>query len=76
MTVKTSYIADASERLSQLPLVNNLEMVNNVLEKLEISTIKKKALADNTVIEKKIREIGDAIGRKLKIDQTLSVGIL
>ena len=49
-------------------------MMNDVLEKLEISTIKKKALADNKVIEKKIREIGDAIGRKLKIDQTLPVG--
>ena len=70
---QASYISDASESLSQLPLVNNLEMVNDVLEKLEISTIKKKALADNKVIEKKIGEIGDAIRRKLKIDQTPSV---
>lgn len=54
--------------------MNNLDTVNDVLEKLEISKISKKAVADKKVIEKKIDEVGDAIRRKLKTDQTLSVG--
>ena len=48
---QATYISDALESLSQLPQGNNLEKENDVLEKLEISTIRKKAVADNKIIE-------------------------
>ena len=53
--------SDQSESLSKLPIITNLEIVNELLEKLNISKIQKKSLNDPQMIERKISEIGDAI---------------
>ena len=60
--------------MSKLPLLNNLETVNEVLEKLQISKISAKAVEDGKVIERKIVEVGDAIRDKLRAPLPLSVG--
>ena len=60
--------------MNKLPLLNNLETVNEVLEKLQISKISAKAVEDGKVIERKIVEVGDAIRDKLRAPLPLSVG--
>ena len=60
--------------MSKLPLLNNLEAVNEVLEKLQISKISAKAIEDSKLIERKIGEVGDEIRDKLKAPSPVSVG--
>ena len=60
--------------MSRLPLMNNLETVNEVLEKLKISKISSKSVDDDKLIERKIGEVGDAIRDKLKTSSPVSVG--
>ena len=60
--------------MSKLPMINNLETVNEVLKKLKISKISEKAIDDNKLIEKKIVEVGKVIRSKLKTSLSLSVG--
>ena len=59
--------------MNKLPLLNNLETVNEVLEKLQISKISAKAVEDGKVIERKIVEVGDAIRDKLRVPKALSI---
>ena len=66
--------SDGSESLSKLPIITNLETVNTLLEKLEISKIPKRSVEDKKLIERKISEVGDAIRQKLKSPLVPSVG--
>ena len=60
--------------MSQLPLMYNLELVNEVLKKLKIDEISKKAATNKNLIEKKIDEVGEVIRDKLKTELTVSAG--
>ena len=55
-------------------MMTNLDTINELLDKLEISKIPKKCVADTNLIEKKIAEVGDAIRHKLKSPNIASVG--
>lgn len=60
--------------MSQLQLMYNLELVNEVLKKLKIDEISKKAATNKNLIEKKIDEVGEVIRDKLKTELTVSAG--
>ena len=71
---QASYISSASEDYSKLPLIHNLDTVNEAFSTLGISKLNETEISNDSLIEKKIAEAGDIIRKKLKVEPKLSVG--
>ena len=66
--------SNASQNLSTVPMLHNLETVNEILEKLHIDKLSQRALANNDLIEKKIEEVQEDIRIRLTINTPPTAG--